>query len=257
MMFEDKEDTTLSNYDERDILSNFSSEIAIDTILQQIDLLFNKDEIPKNTSDLFEIVIQKYNFLKNKYSDKEELISNLESIMDEIITDILNKIQENLDFEIFFSESLMFDDKIHYIHMIYSFFINYIEDNIQSLFYNYFINNIKEFPKREINKKDQFYINFKSIIPSEYLNQVYYAVENIESIQNYKFVAEDVIELMIEDEPMNETNYWISNIFIDNLFVDITYGDNFIKNILEIAFRTNKIYKVQNLIINKYKKVED
>jgi hypothetical protein len=252
MLIEDKDDNTLSNYDERDILSNFSSEIALDTINQQIEKIKEKDDV-KNSSDLFDIFIQKYNFLKTKYSDKDELLSQLEDIMNETSLDILKQIQELYHFNISFSESLSFDDKIHYIHMIYNFFINYIENGIESLLFNYFIKNIKEFPDKEVNKKDQSWLNLKSIIQPECLNQIYYFMENIESMQEYKFLAEDVIELMVEDDPMVEYNYWITSIFIDNLFVDINYEKDFTKKIVELAFQSNKIFKVQNRLIKKYK----
>jgi hypothetical protein len=252
MMLSEKEDTSLSNYDQKDILSNLSSEISLDTINQQIDRIFDEDEPPRNSSDVFESFIQKYKFLKEKYKDNEEFIPSLEQTVEEIIIDILNNIENKFDFKITFSESLLIDDKIHYIHMIYNFLINYIEDGIESLFYNYFIDHIKEFPNRTINTKDQTYINFKGIIPNEYLNQIYNFLENIETIKEYKLYAEDLIELMIANDPMIECNFWCTKIFIDNDFVDISYGDNFKKNILDVAFNSNKIYKVQNLIIKKY-----
>ena len=252
MMLEDYEDKSLSNYDQRDILSNLSSEISIDTINEQIEKLFDEDEIPKNTADMFENFVQKYNFLKEKYKDNEDFQPELEQIVDETIEQILNNIQNYFDFKITFSESLLLEDKLHYIHMIYNFLINSVEDNMESLFYNYFIDHFKEFPVRDVNPKDQTYINFKNIIANEYLNQIYCFMENIETIKEYKLMAEDIIELMTENDPMKDCNYWCATIFIDNEFVDISYGDNFIKNILNLAFNSNKIYKVQNLIIKKY-----
>ena len=60
MLYEANEDTTLSNYDERDILSDFSSDIAIDSILMQIDKIFDENDVPKNSSDLFNIIIHKF-----------------------------------------------------------------------------------------------------------------------------------------------------------------------------------------------------
>lgn len=252
MMLSEKEDKSLSNYDQRDILSNLSSEISLDTIEQQIEKIFDEEEPPKNSSDCFESFIQKYNFLNEKYKDNEEFLPELDQIVEETIKNILNKIEEKFDFKITFSESLSLSDMIHYIHMIYNFFINNVEDNIESLFYNYFIDHIKEFPNREVNTKDQSYTNMKTIIPSDYLNQIFYFNENIETIKEYKMYSEDIIELMTENDPMKECNFWITKIFIDNTFVDIAYGDEFIKNILKVAFNSTKIYKVQNLIIKKY-----
>lgn len=257
MLYEANEDTTLSNYDERDILSDFSSDIAIDSILMQIDKIFNENDVPKNSSDLFNIIIQKYIFLKTKYANKSELLSSLQDILEEILDNILNKLQEKLHFTITFNESLSFDDKLHYIHMIYSFFINYIENGIESLLYNYFINHIKEFPKKDVNKKDQSYINFKNFIQSDYLNQIYHYNDNIESIQEYNFVAEDIIDLMIEDDDMMECNYWISQIFIDNVLCDISFEKEFNSTIINLALNSNIKYKVQNRIIKKYLKKEE
>lgn len=252
MMLENTEDKSLSNYDQRDILSNLSSEISLDTIEQQIEKLFDKDEPPRNSSDVFDTFVQKYKFLKNKYNDSDDFIPELEQIVEEVSTNILNNIENNFDFKVTFSESLETSDKLHYIHMIYNFFVNYIEDDIESLFYNYFIQHIKEFPNREVNTKDQTYISFKGIIPSEYLNQIFNYTENIETIKEFKLFSEDLIELMIENDPMKECNFWCTKIFIDNTFVDIAFGDNFKNNILDIAFNSNKLYKVQNLIIKKY-----
>lgn len=252
MMLNEKDDKSLSNYDQRDILSNLSSEISLDTIEQQIEKIFDKEDTVKNSSDVFESFIQQYNFLNEKYKDNEEFLPELNQIVDEASTNIINSIENKFDFKITFSESLPIKDKLHYIHMIYNFFINYIEDNIESLFYNYFIQHFDEFPIREINTKDQTYINFKGILSSNVLNQIYNFIENIETMKEYKFMSEDIIELMIENDPMKECNFWCTKIFIDNYYVDILYGESFIKNILDIAFNSNKVYKVQNLIIKKY-----
>ena len=67
--------------------------------------------------------------------------------------------------------------------------------------------------------------------------------------------SEDIIELMIDQDPMKECNYWAKVIFIDNTFVDIAFGDKFIENILKVAFNSTKMYKVQNLIIKKYSNI--
>lgn len=257
MLYEADKDNTLSNYDERDILSDFSSDIAIDTIMEQIDKLFDETDTPKNSSDSFEIIYLKYLFLKTKYFDKDEFLSKLQDILDEIMSNILDKLQEKLHFTITFSDSLTFDNKIHYIHMIYSFFINYIENGIESLLFNYFINHIKEFPKKDVNKKDQTYINFKNIIQPEYLNQIYHFIENMDTIKEYNFVAEDIIDLMIEDDEMMECNYWISQIFIENTLCDVSFEKEFNTSILKLAERSNKIFKVQNKIIKKYIKEEN
>ena len=252
MMLSSKEDISLSNYDQRDILSNLSSEISLDTIEQQIEKIFDEDDTPRNSSDVFEGFIQQYNFLRVKYKDNEDFIPELDQIVEETITNIMNSIEEKFDFKVTFSESLPANDKLHFVHMIYNFFINNVEDNIESLFFNYFVDHFNEFPVREVNTKDQTYINFKGILPSDSLNQVYNFVENIETIKTYKMYAEDIIELMIENDPMKECNFWCTKIFIDNLFTDIAYGDRFKDIILNIAFNSNKIYKVQNLIIKKY-----
>ena len=252
MMLDKNEDKSLSNYDQRDILSNLSSEISLDTIEQQIEKVFDEDDTPRNSSDVFEGFVQQYNFLKEKYKDNEEFLPELDQIVDEAATNIMTNIESKFDFKVTFSEALPTQDKLHYIHMIYNFFINYVEDNMESLFFNYFVDHFDEFPTREVNTKDQTYINFKGIFPSESLNQVYNFVDNIETIKTYKLFAEDIIELMVENDPMKECNFWITKIFIDNLFTDITYGDGFKDAILKIAFNSNKIYKVQNLIIKKY-----
>lgn len=252
MMLSDKEDKSLSNYDQRDILSNLSSEISLDTIEQQIEKIFDEEDPPKNSSDCFEGFVQKYKFLNDKYKDNEEFLPELDQIAEESVTSILNNIEEKFDFKITFSDSLTMNDKLHYIHMIYNFFINYVEDNIESLFYTYFVDHIKEFPIKEVNTKDQSYTNMKSIIPVEYLNQIYHFEDNIETIKEYKMFSEDIIELMIDQDPMKECNYWAKVIFIDNTFVDIAFGDKFIENILKVAFNSTKMYKVQNLIIKKY-----
>jgi hypothetical protein len=253
MMLERNEDISLSNYDQRDILSNLSSELSLDNIEQQIIQLFDETEIPKNSMDCFENIIQKYNFLHEKYKDNEDFIPELEQIMDEMVTNVLTSIEQHFDFKVTFSEALLFDTKIHYIHMIYNFLVNNIEDNMESLLYNYFINNIKEFPiVADVDTKNQAYVNLKGVIPNDYLNQIYFFTDNIESIKTYNLLAEDVLELMIENDPMKECNFWCTKVFIDNLFTDIAYGDKFKDNIIKLAFNSNKIYKVQNLVIKKY-----
>lgn len=254
MMLEKNDDFSLSNYDQRDILSNLSSEICLDTINQQINKLFDEDDLITNSSDVFETFISQYKFLNEKYKDNEDFIPELTQIVEEILTKIINKIEGKFDFKVTFSESLTMDDKIHYIHMIYNFLINNMEDNVESLLYNYFVKNIETFPKQDVNTKDQAYVNLKSIVDSKYLNQLYFYNENLETIKEYKMYAEDLIEMMIENDPMKECNFWCTKIFIDNDFVDIAYGEKFISTIIELAFNSSKIYKVQNLLIKKYVK---
>lgn len=251
-MVEMNEDTGLDIYDQRDILSNLSSEIQLDTIRQQIEKLFDEDDTPKNSSDVFESFVQQFKFLSEKYKDNETFISDLETAMEEITTGILTLIESKFDFTITFMDSLPMADRLHYIHMIYNFFINNVEDNIESLFYNYFIQHINEFPEKEINVKDQTFINFKGILPNDVLNQIYYYTDNIETLKTYNMYSEDLLELMIENDPMKECNFWITKIFIDNLYTDISFGRKFKDIIVNIAFNSNKLYKVQNLIIKKY-----
>lgn len=255
MFSKEDNEISISNYDEVTILDNFSSDIALDSIKQQLENIGSEDIT--NSSDLFDSIESTYKHLMEKYKDNEELCEKIEDTMIQMAEDILNIIQNKLDFEISFSQIMLNKDKIFLIHMIYSFFICNIENNIESFLFNYFLQNVDKFPKIEINKKDQVYLQLKEIIPENVLNQVYNAIENIESALCHKFVAEDIFELMIEDDPETIDNYWINSIFIDNFMVDINYGDNFISNMVKWFVECgDKIYKVQNRIINEYKTTE-
>lgn len=244
----------INEFDEEFALDSFSSDIAIDSILQQIEMIGEEVE---NSNDLFDIILQKYKFIQNKYKDNSELLSKIDDVVMENAETILNKIQEKLDFQITFSETMLNEDKLHNIHMIYSFFINHIEEGIESLIYNYFKNNIKNFPKRNINKKDLTYISMKTIIDPDYLNQIFYFKDNVETIRNINIVSEDIIELMITDDPTMFVNFWIDKIFIDNLMCDINFGDKFVNNLIEIALDvSDKIFRVYNKVCKEFT-VED
>lgn len=246
----DNENAIISEFDEEFTLNTFSSDIAIDSILQQIELMGEETE---NAADLFEIIMQKYKFMKEKYKENESLIEKMDEIVLNNCEKILKEIEEKLDFKITFNEIMLNEDKIHNIHMIYSFFINYIEEGIESLIYNYFKNNIDKFPKKDINKKDLAYTTMKNVIDPKYINQIFYFVENVETLKTTNLVAEDIIELMIENDPSMFVNFWIQKIFIDNLLVDIDYGDNFVKNIIDWSLDiSDKIYKIQNKIYKEY-----
>lgn len=247
---------SINEYDELSIVDTFSSDIALDSIKQQLDNI-GSDEIT-NSSDLFDSVESTYKYLIEKYKDNEELIEKIDDVMIKSSEEILNIIQEKLDFEISFSEIMLNKDKIYLIHRIYSFFICNIEEGMESFLFNYFIENVDNFTKTDINKKDQTYTQLKEIIPSEVLNQVYNAVENMESALCHKFTAEDIFELMIADDPELVDNYWINNVFIDNFMVDVNYGDNFVSSMVDwIVNCSDKIYKVQNKIITYYSSTEE
>jgi len=249
--YDTEEDVMITPYSEKQILDSFSSDIAMDSIEQQINRLLEEDY--KNSNDLFAPILERYKFLKTKYVEQDELLEKLEDTMLNMAETIQNKIQEALDFEIFFTDSLLNEDKIHMIHMIYRFFICDINFGMESLLYNYFIKNIEQFPQLEINKKDQTYLEMKDTINKKYINQIYNAITNLESIKDFKFVAEDIFELMIEDDELMISNYWIDNIFIDNFMCEITYGEKFISNVIDWVLDCPEImYKVQLRLLKEY-----
>lgn len=250
----DDNEMIMTQDDEIDIINDFSSEIALDGILEQIGNVFNPNEDLEKTPDLFEIILKKYKFLTIKYKDNDDLLSQLQIIMDNISERIISKLQEKLHFTITFSDSLLFEDKLYYIQALYNFFISNIRDGLESLLFNYFINHISDFEIKEVNKKDLSYIQHKNAIENKYVNQIFNFDENIETIKTYNLYAEDIIELMCENDPEEVNNYWTTNILIDNVFVEVGFEKEFNSTIIDLAFNSDIPSLVHNKLITRFHK---
>ena len=255
MFIDEKEDTEVNQLDREELLNMLSDDIVLDNILTQISNIDSKIIDNVKCIDLFSYFKDMYNFIIFKYTNNNDIITNATEVMKNIIEEIINAIEKKFHFKIVFNdESIQFNDKISYVQNIYEFFILNINDSINSLCYNYIINNIESIKKicKIKNKKDLSYINIKKIIDNDYTNLIYLTSEiinNIEIIDNA-----DTINYMIKYDEGLEYNYFIKKFFNESYFCEVTFNENLCETLSKIIRQTNNVsLVVQNDLINKYK----
>ena len=256
MYYEENEDYDfgISEKESIDIKNYFTSEIIFSNIEDQIEKVYQRIEERENTSDLLIPINDKYNFLKTKYEKYEEFISELDELMIEKMNEILHMIENKFHFSISFSDIVLNNDLISFIHNIYTFFIVNLEEKLVSLQNKYIEDNIDQFKKENKikTKTDLFYKYLVSTIDPNYINVIFNINENMQSIQTSGMLAEDIIEGMINSDLFLKENFFIQKIFIDNFASDINYEKEFITELLKHSTDGNITYTVQNEYIKKF-----
>lgn len=239
-MIEDRNDTSLTDYDKNEILNKLSDDIILDNLLKQIASV--KENLNINNTDLFEYFINRYRFIMTKYEDNEEIISSAREIMNEILDSIVNAIGETFKFKINFNDSLLIDDKIQNVEALYNFFVISIKDGLKSLGIHYIKTNLTSLKKtlKVRNKKDLSYINIKKLIDNENTPVIFYVPEIIHNMPELS--NELIIELMISEEPDLFYNYVINQILAKELEGDVSFEDDFFENIKDLL---NNAYSIQ------------
>lgn len=254
MLLKANEDTDLKEYEKDEILNMISDDIMIENLVEQIRKIKLNIITDNPISDKLQYFIDKYNFIVTKYFDKQDMIKECNDIMDTILNKILDTINEVMNIKIEIMESVLFKDKIDYVHYLYNFLVVNLSNNIINFSYNYIIDNSESLKKsfKIKNKKSLSYMTIKKLIDNEYTPIILYTETILKSVRD--ITDEDVINLLIKNDEDEINNYYSRKILVDNYFSSVSFNEPFIDFIRGIIKETDKIYlKVQFKLINNFK----
>jgi len=246
---EEKEVTFLTDKDIEQIINSLSDDIIFDSLAEQVDSVFTTME----GSPVFYLTYftSKYNFLINKYSQYSELCSKIKDIRENFFYKLKDLIEKKFDFVLDFNDSINKEEQFLFISHMYNFFIIRNRENCVNIINKYIEREAKDLIRQYktlIDKKDLTYMNMKKSINKDMAVIICKLPEIIEGIQIDS--SKDLIQLAIDDE------HELTNMIVKDIFIageSITFGQNFIKNIID-HIKTNEIYYllVRTNLTNKY-----
>ena len=253
-MEEMKDDNSYRSYDIELIINSISEDILIDNIYDEINNIKEVKVSKNKKTNYLQIILDKYNILKNTYSDQPEILADLEEVILDIVNNIKKHLEEVFEFSLEFDEMTTNEEIFDSVQSLYNVFVVNIEITVKDYLIGYIKNNIDELstilkPKR--NKNDIVLTDLKDNIDEKYIGILYQfelLIKHINSISN-----EDALELVYNTDEELFEYFYIHKLFFTDEISEIEFKEeNNISDIFLNIIRNNYneiFFHVRNYIL--------
>lgn len=255
----------LSNYSTDDIIDDFNDEIPYIELVNQIDYYYSDNNEDVSVDDLLTFFITRYNTLKKRAVDKssedednpiddndldETEFEELEDSFRSKFFNIINHIQEAIDFELDIHSDIPLEELIDYTYALYTFFfmrkksllvnlgIHLIKNNLQSI-----LDNISIYSMDTDYKKNLSYINLQKQVKSDDDHtQIIYFLPSI--LKSIKIEPDQIIEISTDMDRGEIVNSDVNELFYTSDYTEgtVNFQSSFEDNFTEPLSENSEIY---------------
>lgn len=260
LLEEDNEYWLRNDDDVRNIASELSDDIILQTIYEQID-----NNLRINENDILANFENRYQYILMFYGNDKKIIETCKKIRNNIYTKILEKICNKLDIStnLLTDEFLNHSDEFYfYVKCFYEFFILKYKENICNLFVNYLYNNrdtlVENYKNSIENKNDLLIKSLKKVFDNSNDAYLIYLAETIVvDYINNELTSEDLINEITNTDPYELTNASIKELLIDNKFETYcgnSFVNNFFNPLKDEEYRYDLLIEIKFALVNLIKK---
>lgn len=255
----------LSNYSTDDIIDDFNDEIPYIELVNQIDYYYSDNNEDVSADDLLTFFITRYNTLKKRAMDTssedednpiddndldETEFEELEDSFRSKFFNIINHIQEAIDFELDIHSDIPLEELIDYTYALYTFFfmrkksllvnlgIHLIKNNLQSI-----LDNISIYSMDTDYKKNLSYINLQKQVKSDDDHtQIIYFLPSI--LKSIKIEPDQIIEISTDMDRGEIVNSDVNELFYTSDYTEgtVNFQSSFEDNFTEPLSENSEIY---------------
>jgi hypothetical protein len=231
------------------MLDNLADELMLENIKEQITDRIQSENLI-NYINIFE---ERYNFLIEKFMECPEILNQLRDFKNAYFIEINNLLYDKVGVKANEEDS----NYILITKAIYEFFVLSYKENLINYFFNFIFKNKQSIVAKyeEEDKKTVDAISLKKTLKSKnditILTNIFAIVNDI---LNTESDYHNLIDLIIEDDPNEKTNFIIKNLineseFTNKIFVSDDLVQKFFKPLLDGEQNSTSIYfNLQTLI---------
>lgn len=240
------------------IVMQISEDIILDNILEQISNSLDYKFYDRNKQSFFEYFEKRFEFVIKRYDDDTDVVHRCKMAYNDVLNQIMEKIEEMFEFNIEFEENILIEKKAEYIKSLYYFFVINQKENIENLLINiihknidFLKNNFKDNISKDV-EKSLSYNNLRKSIDNDYTPLIYYTNEVLDNIE-VEF-NEEILELMIKGEEDELNNFYVDRLLIEQSIGSVVFENNLLDT-LSPLIEENKILKrsIQSRLIRIYR----